>query len=502
MPRGRHRHSPPLHRLLPPSAIAGVSVVCALGPWVFSGATVVRALAAVAAATAVVGAVVMRRWDAQAGRQVAELSRARAGDEWRFEERVAELETDLEESRELRTKLEQRLRAKRAELAGLRNEHAALLRRYATAETERASALEGRRLLEIEAAPAEPGPAVSSAPALPPARRGEPTTTAQPSGVSGPAEPAGTSGVLEGGATTFAVFSAEGASLYRRALTALARFDRKAPAESVAEAGDEPEDESDPEGEAAAESEAGPEQAGPEQDESEADGSEADGSEAAEHAAARFESPEHAAARPESPEPDGSLSGMPEASEPEASEAAVTEAAVPAMPAVTEAAVTEPGVSEPVVSAAGVTEPVGSEAAAAGSGAGEEGAVEGVRDGVGAPPAAGVARTVGQPPAGHFTVPTAVAVVPAAPARRPVVEGGFDFFGTQKSAPTATLDSVQNEDLADVVGPEALAVHKAEAEAGFKPADERSRGVGQVIDLTAHDETEQIDVQGLRTAAS
>jgi hypothetical protein len=109
---------------------------------------------------------------------------------------------------------------------------------------------------------------------------------------------------------------------------------------------------------------------------------------------------------------------------------------------------------------------------------------------------------MGQPPAGHFTVPTAVAVVPAAPARRPVVEGGFDFFGTQKAAPQGALDSVQNEDLADVVGPEALAVHMAEAEAAFKPADARADGVGQVIDLTAHDETEQIDVQGLRSAAS
>ncbi len=83
-----------------------------------------------------------------------------------------------------------------------------------------------------------------------------------------------------------------------------------------------------------------------------------------------------------------------------------------------------------------------------------------------------------------------------------MVEGGFDFFGTQKGGPKATLDSVQNEDLADVVGPEALAVHKAESEAGFKAADARSRGVGQVIDLTAHDETEQIDIQGLRSAAS
>ncbi len=61
---------------------------------------------------------------------------------------------------------------------------------------------------------------------------------------------------------------------------------------------------------------------------------------------------------------------------------------------------------------------------------------------------------------------------------------------------------MQNEDLADVVGQEALALHKAEAEAGYKPADEESRGIGQVIDLTAHDETEQIDVQGLRSAVS
>jgi hypothetical protein len=161
MPRGRHRHSPPLHRLLPPSAIAGVSFVCAFGPWVFSQQVVLRVIAAAAAATAVVGAAVMRRWDTQAGKQVADLTRARASDEWRHEERVAELETDLEESRELRAKLEQRLRAKRAELAGLRNEHAALLRRYATAETERASALEGRRLLEIEAgAPARALPPV------------------------------------------------------------------------------------------------------------------------------------------------------------------------------------------------------------------------------------------------------------------------------------------------------------------------------------------------------
>lgn len=103
---------------------------------------------------------------------------------------------------------------------------------------------------------------------------------------------------------------------------------------------------------------------------------------------------------------------------------------------------------------------------------------------------------------GHFTVPTAVAVAPAAPVRRPSVEGGFDFFGTQKGTSSAAMEAMQNEDLADVVGQEALALHKAEAESGFKPVDEGSRGVGQVIDLTAHDETEQIDLAELRTAAS
>jgi len=81
--------------------------------------------------------------------------------------------------------------------------------------------------------------------------------------------------------------------------------------------------------------------------------------------------------------------------------------------------------------------------------------------------------------------------------------GGFDFFGTQKGlAARDVVQAVQNEDLADVVGHEALALHKAESESGFKPADEESRGVGQVIDLTAHDETEVIDVAELRSAVS
>ncbi|NJQ03680.1 hypothetical protein [Streptomyces zingiberis] len=153
MSRGRHRHSPPLHRLLPPSTVIGVAAACAVGALLTGDPAVLRALVVAAAVAAATGAVLMRVWDRAAGKQVADLHRARTRDEWRAEERIAELETDVEEFRTLRAEMETKLRAKRTELARLRNEHAGLLRRYATAETERASALEGRRLLAIEAGP-------------------------------------------------------------------------------------------------------------------------------------------------------------------------------------------------------------------------------------------------------------------------------------------------------------------------------------------------------------
>lgn len=152
MPRGRHRQSPPLHRLLPPLSVAAASITCAAGAWLVGDTVVIRGLAATAAAAAVVGSVLTRRWDRAAGRRVAEAASETARQEMKYEERIAELEADAEKAAELRTALNTRLRAKRAELARLRNEHAELLRRYATAETERASALEGRRRLALEAA--------------------------------------------------------------------------------------------------------------------------------------------------------------------------------------------------------------------------------------------------------------------------------------------------------------------------------------------------------------
>ncbi|WP_330290231.1 hypothetical protein [Streptomyces sp. NBC_00576] len=443
MPRGRHRHSPPLHRLLPPAAIAGVSLVCSLGPWVFTDTGILRVLAAFAAAITVVGAAVMRRWDAEAGKQVADLTRARAGDDWRHEERVAELETDLEESRELRVKLEQKLRAKRAELQGLRNEHAALLRRYATAETERASALEGRRLLELEASEQDldtdadvdvdagadvdvdvKAAAAKGAARVLPAGAGEsadeaeadeadPAVMVDSDAAALDAAAAGVSAALgavgaessdsEETPAAPAIFSPEGSSLFLRARAALARFDGEAPAK-----------------------------AGP------------------------------------------------------ALAAAEISAPVPATPEASDRPAADKAEAAPEDEAKGKSE-----------------AARGHTRAAATPAEAKPAKPVRG--AGHYTVPTAVAVVPTSvPVRRPTAEGGFDFFGTQKETASAALDAVQNEDLADVVGQEALALHKAESEAQFKPADEASRGIGigQVIDLTAHDETEQIDLQGLRSAVS
>ncbi|MFH8472675.1 hypothetical protein [Streptomyces sp. NPDC018000] len=332
MPRGRHRHSPPLHRILPPSAVVGVSILSAAGAWLLADPLVLRGLVAAAAAAAVTGAYLMRSWDREAGRRVAELTRARAGDALRAEERTAELEADLEESRELRVQLETKLRRKRVELAGLRGEHAALLRRYANAETGRASALEGRRQLEREAA----------VPRELPAARSTPTPSA-----------------------------------YLRAAQALEDLSRNGALQEARRT--------------------------------------------AEQARKRDL----------------------------AERARETE------------------------------ERQGKHAAAA-----DASGAQHLR-----PPTALPAT---RPPAAR-TAPAAGAVAPYTASRRhPVPQGSFDFFGTHKTH--AAIESVQNEDLADVVGEEALAAHRT--------GTAENRAVGKVVDLTAHDETEQLDVVELRSAIS
>ncbi|MGW2656329.1 hypothetical protein ACWC1D_22070 [Streptomyces sp. NPDC001478] len=357
MPRGRHRHSPPLHRILPPSAVAGAAVLCAAGAWLLAEPLVLRGLVAAAAAAAVTGAYLMRSWDQEAGRRVAELTRARASDAWRAEERMAELEADLEESRELRARLEAKLRRKRVELAGLRGEHAALLRRYATAETERASVLESRRRLALEAA---------TVPRELPAARSTPTPGA-----------------------------------YLRAAQALEDLSRNRALQEARRAAEQ----------------------------------------------ARRSVLDTRAPEPAAP--------------------AVRQPAAAPLPAERRPAEHKPAEPQPALPPARPA-PAGNSAAL--------------------PPA----RPSQALPAPR-PVPAASPVVPPSAARRqPVPQGGFDFFGTQKAR--AAIESVQNEDLADVVGEEALAAHRT--------GTPENRAVGKVIDLTAHDETEQLDVAELRSAIS
>ncbi len=526
-------------------------MICAVGPWLFSEPMVLRGLAAGAAATAVVGAVVMRRWDTAAGKRVADLTRARASDEWRHEERVAELETDLDESRELRTKLEHKLRAKRAELQGLRNEHAALLRRYATAETERASALEGRRLLAIEtSAPARAALPAGTSGDLVPAQSGgtEPGLRHVAAEAADPSAPEAT--VPTARAAASVLYAKANAALERLAQAGDARLAQGAPWSDASAKGASEDEASEGDG---LESDAF-EGDGLVSDGAESDGSEGDasGSEGDRPGSDASESNASEKADDSSVAEDAAAEGPVHSGS-----AADADAAVRSNP--TNGDFPNGGPSKggrpkgaPVKDGAGKGAPTGGGSPKGGSRksapatgeAGQEGEARGKPEAVGgheraaatnaptptpthaaetarpsalstAPETAPVSSTAAasaaaaelkpapkpMPPSGHFAVPTAVAVAPASPpVRRPSVEGGFDFFGTQTQADA--LEAVQNEDLADVVGQEALALHKAESEAQFKPADEDSRGVGQVIDLTAHDETEQIDVAELRGAVS
>ncbi|MEU1374870.1 hypothetical protein ABZ442_14510 [Streptomyces triculaminicus] len=341
--------------------VAATSVACAAGALVVGETTVIRGLAVAAAAATVVGSVLTRRWDRTAGRRVAQLTAARTREEWKTEERIAELETDVEETRLARTRMEAKLRNKRAELARLRTEHADLLRRYAAAETGRASALEGRRLLAKGKAPAK-------------AKKLE-------------LEAAGTAATRSGG-------TAPDAAAFRRAADALRDLERNAAAQRAA-----------------------------------------------------------AAAKPE-PEP---APVEAKAAEPRTEPGPTP----PAAPAPAPASMTTPKAVAPAKSPA--------------------------------PAKALAPAKAAVPPAG-----TAVAL---SAARRPAsrAQGGFDFFGNKKGAPAPK--PVEEQDLADVVGEEALADAQAVRAVEAVDSDEAVES-DEVIDLTAHDETEQIDLAELRTAIS
>ncbi|WP_413101897.1 hypothetical protein [Streptomyces sp. Inha503] len=354
-----------------------MSITCAAGAWLVGDAVVIRGLAATAAGAAVVGAVLMRRWDRSAGRRVAEAASETARQEMKYEERIAELEADAEKASELRGALNTRLRAKRAELARLRNEHAELLRRYATAETERASALEGRRRLALEAAS--------------PAKELE----AAGAGATGAAESVDSDDERDEILTGL-----PSAAAYAKADEALSRLRESARRQK----------------------------------------------ERREQAAA-------AAARTEASEQNADRDA-------------------------------EQGADRNAEANADQDDRKGPRESR-----GKDGAAT-----LGKPPAAGGQDGDGpQEPRTHART-AASAVVPYAAARRAASrsESGFDYFGTQKKQSKKQKrepEPAAEEDLADVIGDETLAETKKGA-------------VGEVIDLTEHDETEQIDLGELRSAIS
>ncbi|MFD8384173.1 hypothetical protein ACFV2X_37610 [Streptomyces sp. NPDC059679] len=378
-------------------SVAAASIACASGAWLVGDTVVIRGLAATAAAAAVVGAVLMRSWDRSAGRRVAEVASENARQELKYEDRIAELEADAEKAAELQTALNAKLRAKRAELARLRNEHASLLRRYATAETERARALEGRRRLALEAAaPVRELESEPSAPELPAHE------------ASGPGNP---------------VAGAPTAEAYARADEALRHLVRNARRQRE----ERERVPRQPRAEERAEGEPG----------ERADGERADGERAADDRLVED----------------------------------------------------RPVQDRLVEDQSGEAQSGEDQAAVAASGAGE--------------------------PRPHART-AASAVVPYAAARRAAsrAEGGFDYFGTQKkqpkkrepepvesaepaepaepaeSAESAERPEASDEDLADVIGAETL-------------AEEAGKGaVGEVIDLTEHDEAEHIEMPKLRSAIS
>lgn len=471
--------------------VAGVSLACASGVWFVGDDLVQGALATGAAAAAVTGSVLLRAWDRTAGKSVAELKTARVRDEWKTDERIAELETDLEESREIRGRLDTKLRAKRAELARLRSEHAELLRRYATAETERASALEGRRLLAIEA----------GTPA------GELTAGDGPDGVPG---------------TLTAV-------MYRRAAEALRQLSRNAarqaghgPAERVAAqdgedgqgnpvAATEPSAEQGRPRTAADTQPTGSEPDGPEQTGTEQSGTESDGSRPGEAVAAAGEDA-NAVSGSDAPAGDRSPA---DADARDAGRQAGRQTARPA-----------PNL-RPVPAAAAVVPPVKVPRLPASR-------VQGGFDFFGTATGTGAVRN-GTAPTGPGTgVPSAVPRR-AKPARQ-LEEDLADVVGDEAVAEQSargrarTTDEVRSESgqkpesgresatgskpgeagdgaaeaAATEVAGEADAAKASDGDAAEEAsvAEDSGKGDGEVIDLTAHDETEQIDLVELRSAVS
>jgi len=147
MPRGRHRQTSPLNRLLPPIACGVLAVAALVSAPLTSDIALLRVLVVATAVGAASSAVLLRmRERAGEAELEAEIS-ARTRDEARFEDRIAELEFQAETAEEQSKRLERRLLAQRSQLARAEGDIQRLLRERARIAAEQAAraAEEARR---------------------------------------------------------------------------------------------------------------------------------------------------------------------------------------------------------------------------------------------------------------------------------------------------------------------------------------------------------------------
>ncbi|MFF4650994.1 hypothetical protein [Streptomyces sp. NPDC001380] len=138
MPRGRHRQSSTISRLLPPLSTGAVTSAAGAVVLLSDDAALLRLVGAAAVAAALAGAVLLRRRD-RAGEQAldaASIARQRA--EERHEEQVAELEYAVEVAEERVSRLGRRLAVEKSRLARSETENARLLRERAVLAAEQA----------------------------------------------------------------------------------------------------------------------------------------------------------------------------------------------------------------------------------------------------------------------------------------------------------------------------------------------------------------------------
>lgn len=138
MPRGRHRQSSPLSRLLPPTACGVLAIASLISAVFVTDPGILRVLVVAASVGAFAGAVLLRLREHAGEVELEAEVAARSRDEARFEDRVAELEYAAEAAEEQVKRLERRLLAQRSQIARAEAENARLLRERARVAAEQA----------------------------------------------------------------------------------------------------------------------------------------------------------------------------------------------------------------------------------------------------------------------------------------------------------------------------------------------------------------------------